>query len=266
MTLGATLVVDLGIPLWQLQVATSIGLVGVWVGWRGGMSRMVGFYDLPTATRLLLYGFFVGAIYQSASSTLVLDPLWTNVAFPVVPLLLLSLTLSLLTMFLLTREGVRQLNGQPTAGWTFGLGLGSMLVVLLIYRLFSTKQSEIGFLTTGFGVPSLLFGAVLACIVPWSMAIIGSWQGWNALEGRRFKPAFKAMLLHSMLLVTIAFGLTWAPALLALPAAIIWGQSTADRVWLPSGLSPRMKQEWTRLQRTGVSTGVRSIGHEDEAE
>ena len=84
-----------------------------------------------------------------------------------------------------------------------------MLVVLLIYRLISTEQSEIGFITTGFGVPSLLFGGVLACIVPWSMAIIGSWQGWNALEGRRFKPAFKAMLLHSMLLVTIAFGLTW---------------------------------------------------------
>jgi len=69
-----------------------------------------------------------------------------------------------------------------------------------------------------------------------------------------------------MLLVVIAFGLTYPIALLVLPAAIIWGQSAADRVWLPSGLSPRMKQEWTRLQRTGVSTGVRSIGHEDEAE
>jgi hypothetical protein len=98
------------------------------------------------------------------------------------------------------------------------------------------------------------------------MAIIGSWQGWNALEGRRFKPAFKAMLLHSMLLTTIAFGLTWFPALLILPAVIIWGQNTADRIWLPSGLSPRMKQEWTRLQRTGISTGVRSIGVEEEAE
>ena len=127
--------VDLGIPLWQLQVATSIGLIGVWIGWRGGMSKMVGFYDLPTATRLLLYGFFVGAVYQAAASSLVLDPLWTNLGFPLLELLLLSLTLSLLTMFLLTREGVRQLNGQPTAGWTFGLGLGSMLVVLLIYRL-----------------------------------------------------------------------------------------------------------------------------------
>jgi len=259
-------VVDIGIPLWQLQVATSIGLIGVWIGWRGGMSKMVGFYDLPTATRLLLYGFFVGAVYQAAASSLVLDPLWTNLGFPLLELLLLSLTLSLLTMFMLTREGVRQLNGQPTAGWTFGLGSGSMLVVLLIYRLISTTHSGVGFIVTGFNPPSLLFGGVLAGLVPWSMAIIGSWQGWNALEGRRFKPAFKAMLLHAMLLVTIAFGLTYPIALLILPAFIIWGQSMADRVWLPSGLSPRMKQEWTRLQRTGISTGVRAIGVEDEAE
>lgn len=257
---------EIGIPLWQLQVATSIGLIGVWIGWRGGMSKMVGFYDLPTATRLLLYGFFVGAIYQSAASSLVLDPLWANIGFPVIALLLLSLTISLLTMFLLTREGVRKLNGQPTAGWTFGLGLGSMLVVLLIYRLISTTDSEIGFVTIGFGWPALLFGGLLAGIVPWTMAIIGSWQGWHALEGRRFKPAFKAMLLHSMLLVIIAFGLTYLPALFILPALIIWGQSKADKIWLPSGLSPRMKQEWARLQRTGISTGVRSVASEEESE
>jgi len=259
-------VVELGIPLWQLQVATTLGLLGVWIGWRGGMSKMVGFYDLPTATRLLLYGFFTGAVYQAAASILVLDSLWTGLVFPLLPLLLLSLLLSLLTMFMLTRDSVRRLNGQPTAGWTFGLGIGSMLVVLLIYRLFSTKDAQIGFITTGFGLPSLFFGLILASTVPWSMAIIGSWQGWHALEGRRFKPAFKAMLLHSMLLVTVAFGLTIPIALCVLPAGIIWGQSTADRLWLPSGLSPRMKQEWARLQRTGVSTGVRSVASEEESE
>ena len=259
-------VVELGIPLWQLQVATTLGLIGVWIGWRGGMSKMVGFYDLPTATRLLLYGFFTGAVYQAAASEMVLDSLWVGIAFPLLPLLLLSLLLSLLTMFMLTRESVRRLNGQPTAGWTFGLGIGSMLVVLLIYRLFSTKDEQIGFITTGFGLSSLFFGLILTSTVPWTMAIIGSWQGWHALEGRRFKPAFKAMLLHSMLLVTVAFGMTIPIALCVLPAVIIWGQGTADRLWLPSGLSPRMKQEWTRLQRTGVSTGVRSVATEEESE
>ena len=259
---------ELAIPLWQLQVATSIGIIGVWIGWRGGMSKMVGFYDLPTATRLLLYGFFAGAIYQTLCSILVLDPLWLGTPFipTLFSALLLSLTLSLLTMFMLTREGVRRLKGQPTAGWTFGLSIGSMLVVRLIYRLFEATSEGVGFIVSGFGWQSLLFGFLLAAIVPWSIAIISSWQGWHALEGRRFKPAFKAMLLHTMLLVIIAFGVVWPFTLLMLPPAIMWGQKQADTVWLQAGLSPRMKQEWTRLQRTGISTGVRAVNIAEESE
>lgn len=226
---------------------------------------MVGFYDLPTASRLLLYGFFVGALYQFLASSMVLDPLWAGDAF-IIGLFLIPLLLSLLTMFFLTREGVRRLNGQPTAGWTLGLGTGSMLVVLLQYRIITTIDPNIGFWVTGFNWQSIIFGLVLAAIVPWTMAIICSWQGWNALEGSRFKPAFKAMLLHAMLLVTLAFGLTWPIALLALPAFILWGQNQADTVWLPSGLSPRMKQEWSRLQRTGISTGVRAVASADDDE
>ncbi len=256
--------VELGIPLWQLQVVTSIGIVGVWIGWRGGMSRMIGFYDLPTATRLLLYGFFVGALYQFLAASIVLDPIWAGTGLPIVEGFLLSLSFSLLTMFLLTRQGVRQLNGQPTAGWTFGLGVGSMLVVLLIYRLVTTTGA--GFLTSGFGIPSLFFGVVLATIVPWSMALIASWQGWNALEGRRFKPAFKAMLLHMTLLFTLAVGLNYPWLLPIIPALIFIGQKRADEVWLISGLSPRMKQEWNRLQRTGVATGVRAVAPVEESE
>ena len=139
-----------------------------------------------------------------------------------------------------------------------------MLVVLLVYRLITTTGA--GFVVSGFGWQTLLVGFALAAMVPWSMAIIGSWQGWNALEGRRFKPAFKAMLMHSTLLVILAFGLAYPIALLGLPAFIVWGQRQADTVWLPSGLSPRMKQEWARLQRTGVSTGVRSVASEEESE
>ena len=259
---------ELTIPIWQLQIATSIGIIGVWIGWRGGMSKMVGFYDLPTATRLLLYGFFAGAIYQFLSSSMVLDQLWLGT--PIIPVifssLVLGLSLSLLTMFMLTRQGVRRLKGQPTAGWTFGLAIGSMLVVRIIYRLFESTSDSVGFIVSGFGWQTLLFSAVLTAIIPWSIAIICSWQGWNALEGRRFKPAFKAMLLHSMLLITLAFGLVWPFMLLLIPPAIIWGQNQADTKWLQSGLSPRMKQEWTRLQRTGVSTGVRAVNVAEESE
>jgi hypothetical protein len=254
---------ELGLPLWQLQVAVAIGVIGVWIGWQGGMRRMVGFYDLPTATRLLIYGIVTGAIYQSIASMLVMDPMWQGKPAPLLLLFLVPLFISTLTMFLLTREGVRRLNGQPTAGWAFGLGLGSMLVVLLMYRIF-TADPSLGFWLTGFNPATLLLGAALSAVVPWTMAIIASWQGWHALELRRFKPTFKATLLHAMLLVLLAFGIVYPIALFALPAFILWGQAQADAVWLPAGLSPRMKQEWKRLQRTGVSTGVRAVATEEE--
>ena len=112
----------------------------------------------------------------------------------------------------------------------------------------------------------MIFGIILAAIVPWSMAIIASWQGWNALEGRRFKPAFKAMFLHTTLLFTLAIGLNYPWFLPIIPVLIFMGQRRADEVWLISGLSPRMKQEWNRLQRTGVSTGVRAVAPEEESE
>jgi hypothetical protein len=203
-------------------------------------------------------------VYQAICSTLVLDVIWTLNPLPFVSILLVSLVFSLLTMFLLTRESVRRLNGQPTAGWTFGLGTGAMLVVLLVYRLFSTSGPNNEFRTQGFGWESILFGLVLSTLVPWAMAIIASWQGWHALEGRRFKPAFKAMLLHSMLLVIIAYGLVWPITFLIIPVYIAWGQKQADTIWLRSGLTPKAKQTLTRMQRTGVTTAVRSVKHEEE--
>ena len=113
---------------------------------------------------------------------------------------------------------------------------------------------------------SIAFGIVLAAIVPWSMAIIAAWQGWNALEGRRFKPAFKAMMMHTTLLFTLAIGLSYPWFLPIIPALIFVGQKKADEVWFIAGLSPRMKQEWTRLQRTGIATGVRAVASEEESE
>jgi hypothetical protein len=257
--------VAIGIPLWQLQVATAIGLLGVWIGWRGGMSRMIGFYDLPAATRLLLFGFFFGVLYGFFAVALVMHPMWQGILLPLVPLLMVALGISLATMFLLTREGVRRLNGQPTAGWTFGLGMGSMLVVRLIYEVFAFPD-DIGHWIYGFNAASIALALGLVLTVPWTEAIICSWQGWNALEGRRFKPAFKAMLARSILLVILTFGVVYPLVLLFLPPFIMWGQTRADQVWLPSGLSPRMKQEWSRLTRTGIATGVRAVSMVDEEE
>jgi hypothetical protein len=229
------------------------------------MNRMIGFYDLPAATRLLLFGFFFGVLYGFFAIALVMHPMWQGTLLPLVPLLMVALGISLATMFLLTREGVRRLNGQPTAGWTFGLGMGSMLVVRLIYEVFAFPD-DLGHWIYGVNAASIALALGLVLTVPWTEAIICSWQGWNALEGRRFKPAFKAMLARSILLVILTFGVVYPLALLFLPPFIMWGQTRADQVWLPSGLSPRMKQEWARLTRTGIATGVRAVSMVDEEE
>lgn len=253
----------LDIPLWQINVAMAIGLLGVYVGWRGGMRRMVGFYDMPAATRLLLFGFFFGALYQVAAIELVMRPLWTGHLPPVVPALLVGVAISLATMFLLTRESVRRLNGQPTAGWAFGLGLGAMMVGRLLIEMIAFPEG-LGNWIRGFTPEVLILGAGLAVLVPWTEAILCSWQGWHALHGSRFLPLVKAGLIRSMLFFVLAFGVVYPFALLLLPAFVLWGQRQADAVWLPSGLSPRMKQEWTRLQRTGIATGVRAVAFEEE--
>ena len=111
---------------------------------------------------------------------------------------------------------------------TMFLDLLSVWIVLLIYRLVTTTGA--GFLTSGFNASTMIFGIILAAIVPWSMAIIASWQGWNALEGRRFKPAFKAMFLHTTLLFTLAIGLNYPWFLPIIPVLIFMGQRRADEV------------------------------------
>ena len=39
----------MAVELWQTQLAFAIGILGVYAGWRGTISRMTGFYDLAGA-------------------------------------------------------------------------------------------------------------------------------------------------------------------------------------------------------------------------
>ena len=51
------------VPLYQQQIAFAIGLLGVYAGWRGTISKMTGFFDLSSAAKNLLYGIVVGMIF-----------------------------------------------------------------------------------------------------------------------------------------------------------------------------------------------------------
>ena len=51
------------VPIAQQQIAFAIGLLGIYVGWRGIISKMTGFYDIANASKNLLYGIVVGMLF-----------------------------------------------------------------------------------------------------------------------------------------------------------------------------------------------------------
>ena len=60
------------IEMWEMQLAFAIGLLGIYVGWRGTIARMTGFYDLSGAAKSLLFGIVSGVLAASAIDALIL--------------------------------------------------------------------------------------------------------------------------------------------------------------------------------------------------
>ena len=51
-------------------IGLCIGLLGIYVGWRGTIARMTGFYDLSGAAKSLLFGIVSGVLAASAIDAL----------------------------------------------------------------------------------------------------------------------------------------------------------------------------------------------------
>ena len=69
---------DAPIEMWEMQLAFAIGLLGIYVGWRGTIARMTGFYDLSGAAKSLLFGIVSGVLAASAIDALILAELGIN--------------------------------------------------------------------------------------------------------------------------------------------------------------------------------------------
>ena len=63
---------DAPIDMWEMQLAFAIGLLGIYVGWRGTIARMTGFYDLSGAAKSMLFGIVSGVLAASAIDALIL--------------------------------------------------------------------------------------------------------------------------------------------------------------------------------------------------
>ena len=128
--------------LWQTQAAFAIGLLGVFIGWRGSMAKMTGFFDLAGSVRYLLYGIVSGMILASAVDRLILAGIVEsslNIASASVLALLIALAEAALVMFLLGRPRNVALRASPPFGWTLGLGIGAMQASVIAWRLFGDE-------------------------------------------------------------------------------------------------------------------------------
>ena len=63
----------MAVELWQTQLAFAIGILGVYAGWRGTISRMTGFYDLAGAVRYLVYGLVSGMLLAICVDRIILS-------------------------------------------------------------------------------------------------------------------------------------------------------------------------------------------------
>ena len=137
------------IDIVEMQVAFAIALLGIYLGWRTGLSHISGFYDLTGAARHLLYGIVVGMLFAVAVDRMVLAEIVINTSWDALAptMLLIGASQSMLVLVVTGRpRTVRTCSSMPY-GWTFGLGMGSMQAAYIIVRIFdpNTWQGSPGF-------------------------------------------------------------------------------------------------------------------------
>jgi len=109
-----------------MQLAFAIGLLGIYVGWRGTIARMTGFYDLSGAAKSLLFGIVSGVLAASAIDALILAEV-RNQSQNIISLssiaFMIALAESSFVLFLLGKtrtvgiEGLRPLWMDPRFGF-----------------------------------------------------------------------------------------------------------------------------------------------------
>lgn len=239
-----------GIPQYQVQVLIALGTIGVYVGWRGGMQRMAGFYDMPSATKHLAWGIVLGAI-----SGLLIDGLFISVTAEAGAVLIetlglmifLGLAQSLAFHYLLTRKPVRLLRAPPTSGWTLGLGMGALQASYLMIRM--ADPNWIGFVS-GFNWQMIAVGVWITLTLPAIEGALGSWQGAAVTDKKPLTVMWQTGMFRGFLLIIVLLGITAQPVLLVtLPIIAHYGFTTAEEKWLPSSLIPSVRQEYDRTIR-----------------
>ena len=107
--------------IWGSQLSFAIGLLGVYLGWKGVISRMTGFFDMAGAVKYLLYGIVSGMILAVSIDSILLSGInqsSLNIIYAILISLLIALTESSFVLFLLSRKRLIELRGSPPFGWS----------------------------------------------------------------------------------------------------------------------------------------------------
>lgn len=261
------------IPLIQMQFAFAIGLLGVYIGWRGIIAKMTGFYDMAGAFKYLLYGIVSGMIFAVASDEMILQfsviESRLNIFSAFMVSLLIGASESALVLFLLGRPKVVALRSSTPYGWTLGLGMGAMFTSVLIVRLFDPQLP--GSEVSGFHIVSVLISFSIAVIACLGNALISTYQGSGVLKSKRFKTFYISAISRSILILGLIFTL-WQPLIVIFLAPILlYFWPIAQKQWLPIGLTPAASQAFRRTIRqdqrirSAAENRVRGVRiHEEE--
>tara|TARA_B100001750_G_scaffold200523_1_gene174791 strand:+ start:1203 stop:2024 length:822 start_codon:yes stop_codon:yes gene_type:complete len=239
-----------GVELWQTQVAFAIGLLGIYGGWKGTISKMTGFYDLAGAVKHLVYGIVVGMLLAVFVDSMILSSIimsYINIfgAFSVA--LLIAAAESAFVLFLISRSRTASLRASPPFGWALGLGIGSMQACVLIFRLFDNELAYSDY--SGVNVISLSLAIAIALCSCLGHALLGCWQGAEILESRRLRPFVMSSVYRATLTICLVLSLFTPVTLLAVLTGLWLAWGKAQSSWLPSGMTPAAKQAYRRTTR-----------------
>ena len=240
---------DMATGLWQTQLAFAIGIIGVFVGWRGSIARMTGFFDLSGSVKYLLFGIVSGMLLASAADTMILAGIITeqvNIITAASYALLIAIAESAFVLFLLGRPRNVALRASPPFGWTLGLGIGAMQASVLAFRLF---DEELNSSFSGFTPYSILIALVISITACSGHAVLSTYQGAMILEPRRLGPFFSTSILRAALILSLILSV-YTPIIIIAPlTGIVAAWAPSQERWLPSGLTPAARQAFRRTTR-----------------
>jgi hypothetical protein len=238
------------IPLVQMQLAFAIGLLGVYIGWRGIIAKMTGFYDMAGAFKYLLFGIVSGMVFAVASDEMILQfgviDSQLNIFTAFFVSLLIGASESALVLFLLGRPKIVALRASTPYGWTLGLGMGAMFTSVLIVRLFDPQLTSD---FSGFSIISILISLSLAVIACVGNAEISTFQGVGVLNSRRFKTFYLSAIARSILILGLVLTLWYPLIILFLAPVLFYFWPIAQNKWLLLGMTPAASQAFRRTVR-----------------